>query len=125
MENLYFIFYFFIYIFLSSIPTTKKCQIAYFEKKLPGINFHTLQIYKSFAGINFRRRPISKHFAEETFTNRAKNRENTKVSSSESFFLQSSIPYKILNFSKKDFSKQLSFLISLFHQVSLHHYSKE
>ena len=91
MENLYFIFYFFIYIFLSSIPTTKKCQIAYFEKKILGINFQTLQIYKGFAGINFRRPPISQHFAEETFTNRAKNRENTKVSSIESFFLNLSL----------------------------------
>ena len=84
MENLYFVCFL---IFLSSILPSKKSQTADFEKKFAGINFSRFQVYKIFAEINFRGSRISKNFVEETFANKSKNRENAKVSSSESFFL--------------------------------------
>ena len=75
------------FIFLSSIPPSRKSQIINFEKKVAGINFPRFQIYKTFVVINFCLSRISKTFAEETLANKTKIRENTKVSSKESFFL--------------------------------------
>ena len=42
--------------------------------------------FENFAGINFCGLKILKNFEEETFAEKAKIRENAKVSSSESFF---------------------------------------